>query len=104
MQSAYSNFEEWQCPRCRVELYSTDLVERWIKTKEEPVATCSGCGWAAKLGDWPGDFPAAIVGAPAIAFHNWHPLRADFVSDLGARLDGGRCCYFWQRFLVSNFP
>jgi hypothetical protein len=73
-----------------------DLINEWLQTKDEPIAMCAACGWSARLGDWPAEFPLALVGAPAITFHNWQPLRAPFRQELTARL-GGRCRYFWQR-------
>jgi hypothetical protein len=97
MQSAYSNYEEWACPRCATELVSTDLIENWVESEIEPNARCSSCGYSALLGDWPAQFPAALVGAPVVTFQNWHPLRATFITDVVEHLGGGRCRYFWQR-------
>jgi len=99
MQSALANYEDPTCSRCGVAFAAGDslgdLIEDWLSTGE-PTITCSACQWTALLGDWPTRFPPALVGAPTITFHNWLPLRDQFVDDLFARTGGGRCRYFWQ--------
>jgi hypothetical protein len=96
VHSAYGNAQDWRCPQCGSAVSGDNLISQWLQTKDEPVATCATCGWSAWLGDWPTEFPLALVGAPAITSHNWQPLRAPFRQELIARL-GGRCRYFWQR-------
>ena len=44
----------------------------------------------------PATHPSFKLERPPVAVHNWHPLRAEIVDDLTARLGGGRCRYFWQ--------
>jgi hypothetical protein len=96
VQTAFGNSEDWHCSICGAVLSADDLIGRWAETQVEPVAGCGICGWSAPLGDWPVQFPIALVGAPAITFHNWQPLSRSFRDELTARL-GGRCRYFWRR-------
>ncbi len=70
LHSAYGDAEDWRCPQCRSVMSAGDLINEWLQTNDEPVATCATCGWSGWLGDWPAEFPLALVGAPAITFHN----------------------------------
>lgn len=94
--TAAGNSEEWVCPRCAAELDWNDLVESWHTTHVEPIATCENCRFSALLGDWPAEFPTALIGAPCVAFQNWPPLQQRFVEELQHRLGGSRCRYFWE--------
>jgi hypothetical protein len=76
VHSAYGNAEDWRCLQCGSVMPGGDLINEWLQTKDEPVATCAACAWSAWLVDWPAEFPLALVGAPAITFHNWQPLRS----------------------------
>ncbi len=96
-QSALGNYEPWRCPRCNAGLDEGEYADAWIASQEEPVATCASCGWAAPLGNWPGEYPAVLVGAPTVIFHNWHPLRPAFIDELKAMLGNGRCRHFAQK-------
>jgi len=62
-------------------------LDRWLREGEEPWFACGNCRWAAPVGDWAGEFSAA-VGAPAITFHNWPDLTIDFIAEARARLGG----------------
>ncbi len=78
------------CPSCKALLdedQHIDLLGSWVDGGE-PIVTCAGCHSSAPLGDWPCDWPS-VVGAPAIVFNNWPPLRDTFVAEL-RRLLGGR--------------
>lgn len=94
--SAMANTEPWNCGSCGAEFEDQDLLGDWVDTHVEPTVRCTTCGWSAPLGDWPCKFPAVLVGAPIVEFHNWHPLRPDFVSELTRRVGGDRCRYFWS--------
>lgn len=98
IQSAYGNSENPLCARCGTEfplLESWDLIDAW-EAGMEPVVTCQRCGWSALLGDWPAEFPPALVGAPALTFNGWPGLRRAFVDEIVERMGGGRCRFFHQ--------
>lgn len=97
-RSAMSNSGPWTCVRCGAEYDGEDLLDQWVTTHAEPTATCESCGARALLGDWPCECPTALVGAPIVEFHNWHPLRPDFLGELTRKLGGSRCKYFWSHF------
>jgi hypothetical protein len=81
-------YQPVNCPKCGTELPAAGLEELtliWVNG-DEPVAACTACGHAALLGDWPGN--AGAVGAPAVTFHAWPTLTAEFTAELGSRLGG----------------
>jgi len=74
-----------RCPACRHPLdeeHHDLLVRPWL-TGREPAVTCTACGAAHLLGDWPGTFQ---VGELAVRFNNWPPLAEEFLAELGTRL------------------
>ena len=87
------NEEEPRCGSCRAAAPATyaqthgEWLQAWLDDAAEPVFTCT-CGWEAPVGDWEGEFSVA-VGAPAVTFHNWPDLTADFVAEL-CKMMGGR--------------
>ncbi len=86
------------CPSCQTMLdedQHTHLLDSWVNGRE-PVVTCARCHSSAPLGDWRSDWPS-VVGAPAIVFNNWPPLREGFVEEL-RRLIGGRTAVVQAHF------
>jgi hypothetical protein len=92
-------YEPPWCGRCGTPLAEDAHIatfDKWVDGTE-PDLVCAGCGWSAPVGDWTAHRPGAAgtcstvaVGAPGITFFSWPPLRADFVAELSAVLDGGR--------------
>lgn len=99
--SAMGAAEPWLCGACGCETDDmqvvSDLLDAWLETGTEPPATCVRCGWTALLGDWPTQAPLGLVGAPAISFHGWPPLKPEFRDEIIQRLYGTRCRAFWQK-------
>lgn len=97
--SALANYEDFTCATCGARLPSDKdfgaLVDEW-RASGEPRVQCTHCGWAAPLGDWPSEYPPALVGGPTLTFYRWPRLRADFVADLAVHLGGGRSRSFWM--------
>ncbi|NJC71748.1 hypothetical protein HC031_18775 [Planosporangium thailandense] len=73
------------CPDCGYELPEATLetlIRPWLDG-DEPRVTCSGCGAARPLGEWPDGY---LVGELAVRFVNWPPLSEAFLADLGSRM------------------
>jgi hypothetical protein len=84
-----ANYEPPGCGRCGTALdpdVHMAAIGEWFEGAE-PVLTCPVCGWSAPVGDWPGQWLIAI-GAPALTFNNWPPLREEFASSLRQLLAG----------------
>ena len=84
---ALGNYEPPTCPRCGCpavgEAEHHALIEPWLHERAEPAVRCVACGRSslagALLGPW-----SFHVGELAVVFHNWPPLREEFVAELGA--------------------
>lgn len=100
LHSALGNYEAFACATCDARLPDDDLgalVDEWLASGE-PRVQCAACGSAALLGDWPSEYPPALVGGPTVTFYRWPHLRGDFVAALAAQLGGERYRSFWTHF------
>ena len=82
-----SNFEPPACPRCEAPIDAEPYIDHvgdWVSTGE-PTVTCSACGHAALLGDWPGR-TACHLAEIGVRCNNWPPLRDAFERELGQLL------------------
>lgn len=84
----FENDEPPACPKCGAAMpdgdYTLERLAEWFEGSE-PRVRCVGCGSEALTGDWRGRF-SYLVGNLAVEFHNWPPLREDFVAALRERL------------------
>ncbi|HEU4423171.1 MAG TPA: hypothetical protein VFR67_11615 [Pilimelia sp.] len=95
------NYEPPTCARCATAVDEDEhhaAIEPWLAGCE-PVLTCRACGWSALAGDWPASW-AVAVGAPAVVFNNWPPLKQSFIAELrnamGGRTQIVRGRTFWR--------
>lgn len=84
----FENDEPPVCPKCGTAMadgdYSIERLGEWCEGSE-PRVRCVGCGCEVLAGDWRGRF-SYLVGNLAVEFHNWPPLREDFIAALRERL------------------
>lgn len=97
--TAMANSQDFACAMCSTPLSADlgQLVEQWLE-RTEPDAQCASCGWHAPLGDWPSEYPPAVVGGPAISLYRWPTFNDEFVAEVAAKLGGGRYRSFWTHF------
>lgn len=84
----FENDKPPACPTCGTGMadgdYSIERLGEWCEGAE-PRVRCVGCGSEALTGDWRGRC-SYLVGNLAVTFHNWPPLREDFIAALRERL------------------
>ncbi|MDX8030115.1 hypothetical protein SK803_07820 [Lentzea sp. BCCO 10_0856] len=84
---AFGNYEPPLCPHCACAAISESdhhaLVEPWLYERVEAAVRCVACGRSSLVGDLRGQW-SFHIGDLAVVFHNWPPLRDEFVAGLGA--------------------